>query len=51
MYEIKQNILKKIYLEIIAIGVIANDLAIIVCAIPGISLVITSRVAYKEMIK
>ena len=50
MHEIKQNILKKIYLEIIAIGVIVNDLAIIVCAIPGISLLITSRVAYKEMV-
>jgi len=34
-----------IYREIIAIGVIARDLAIIVCDMPGISLVITSRVA------
>jgi hypothetical protein len=41
----KKNILNKSYLEIIAIGVIANDFAIIVCDIPGISFVITSRVA------
>jgi hypothetical protein len=37
--------LNKFYLEIIAIGVIANDFEIIVWDIPGISFVITSRVA------
>jgi hypothetical protein len=45
MNKTRKTFEKTIYLEIIAIGVIANDLAIIVCAMPGISLVIISRVA------